>query len=85
MRGGWKKKIYGNDAITVYGKKRNLIKLRIENNYSKAQVAKLMGMSVMQYDKREKGLTMLTEKDLVKLANIFNVSIDEILGDDVIL
>ncbi len=50
--------------------------------YSKRYMAKLLGLSHVSYMRYEDGTSEPTQENLVKLADIFGVSVDYLLGRD---
>ena len=54
--------------------------IRKRYNLNQSQVAEKINMSQMGYSKYETGETMLNTHVLIKLARIYNVSIDYLLG-----
>lgn len=54
--------------------------LRIENEMTQTEVAKIIGMSQRGYSKYETGESDLPTKALISLAKLYNVSVDYILG-----
>lgn len=57
-----------------------LKELRKERHITQEKMAELLGVSYVQYFKYEKGQTDLSTPTLIKLAEIFNCTTDEILG-----
>ena len=59
-----------------------LIELRKINNLTQRQVANCLGISQPSYIRYENGKSEPTLNNLVKLADIFDVSTDYLLGRD---
>lgn len=57
-----------------------LRELRIDNDMSQQEVAKLLGMSQTGYSKYETGEVVPPADTLIKLAKLYNTSIDYLLG-----
>lgn len=66
--------------MTITGER--LKKLRLGRGMSQAEVAKLIGVERVTYLQYEKGINKPVRK-LNELANLFNVSTDYLLGNDV--
>ena len=58
----------------------NLIEVRKQNNLTQRQVAEHLGISQPSYIRYEKGKAEPTLENLVKLADLFDVSIDFLCG-----
>jgi len=58
----------------------NLKRIRKERKLTQSDVAKVLDITVSAYGNYELGQRSPTPEMLIKLANYFNVSIDEILG-----
>lgn len=54
--------------------------LREDHDMSQTQLAKLLGMSQTGYSKYETGENDIPTAILIKLANIYNTSVDYLLG-----
>ena len=63
---------------TMVGK--NLKKLRLQNKLSQTETAKLLGTSQTLYSAYERDQYEPNNKNLVKMAEIFNTSTDYLLG-----
>ena len=59
---------------------KRLKELRIENNYSQKEIAELMGIAQVTYSHYELGRRSVSIQNLVKIAQIYNVSVDYLLG-----
>lgn len=57
-----------------------LKELRKERHYTQEQMADYLGVSYVQYYKYEKGQTDLSTDTLIKIAQLFECTTDEILG-----
>ena len=57
-----------------------LIHLRKVNGYTQSEVAELLNVSRSTLSKYEKGLLMPNIENLIKLADLYNVSCDYLLG-----
>lgn len=57
-----------------------LQKLRTENNLSQEKVAELVGVSRQSVSKWEIGLSKPDTENLIRLAEIYHVSLDELIG-----
>lgn len=66
------------DVIDTLAKR--LKELRIENNYSQKEIAELMGIAQVTYSHYELGRRSVSIQNLVKIAQIYNVSVDYLLG-----
>ena len=58
----------------------NLIELRKENNLTQKAVANALGITQPSYIRYENGSAEPTQETLVKIADLFDVSIDFLLG-----
>lgn len=59
---------------------RRIRDLREDNDMNQTQVAKILGMSQTGYSKYETGENDLPTAILIKLADLYNTSIDYLLG-----
>ena len=59
---------------------KRLKELRIENNYSQYEIANLLGIAQVTYSNYELGRRSISIQNLVKIAKIYNVSTDYLLG-----
>ena len=66
------------DVIEILAKR--LKELRIENNYSQYEIAELMGIAQVTYSHYELGRRSVSIQNLVKIAQIYDVSTDYLLG-----
>ncbi len=55
--------------------------LRVQNKYTQKYVAEKLGISVQSYLSYEKGKTLPKVKNAIKLANLYDVSMDFLIGD----
>ena len=58
----------------------SLKKLRIKNNKSVDEISKLLNISVQAYYKYENGKNEPNIENLIKLADYYHVTIDELIG-----
>ena len=66
------------DVLKILSKR--LKELRIENNYSQQEIANLLEIAQVTYSHYELGRRSVTIQNLVKIAQIYNVSTDYLLG-----
>ena len=66
------------DVLEILSKR--LKELRIENNYSQYEIADLIGVAQVTYSHYELGRRSVSIQNLVKIAKIYNVSTDYLLG-----
>ncbi|MGJ3734828.1 helix-turn-helix domain-containing protein [Lactiplantibacillus plantarum] len=59
-----------------------IINLRESNNWSQKDLAEKMGLNKVTMNKIEHGNRSISNDELLKLANIFNVSTDYLLGNN---
>lgn len=59
---------------------KRLKELRIENNYSQYEIADLIGIAQVTYFHYELSRRSVSIQNLVKIAQIYNVSTDYLLG-----
>ena len=59
---------------------KRLKELRIENNYSQYEIANLIGIAQVTYSHYELGRRSISIQNIVKIAKIYNVSTDYLLG-----
>ncbi len=62
--------------------KQKLIETRKSRGYSQEQMAKHLHMDVSNYNRREKGQAKITSTEWEKLANLLNVSVEEIFESE---
>lgn len=62
--------------------KNNLFVLRKQNKFTQGKVAEKLGVTQQSYAKYEQGLTEPDIKSLIILSQIYNVTVDELLGND---
>lgn len=55
-----------------------LILLRKNNNITQKKLANLLGISEVQYGKKEKGLVEFKQDEMFIIANFFELKVDEI-------
>ena len=66
------------DVLEILSKR--LKELRIENNYSQYEIANIIGIAQVTYSHYELGRRSVSIQNLVKIAQIYNVSTDYLLG-----
>lgn len=66
------------DVLEILSKR--LKELRIENNYSQYEIANLIGIAQVTYSHYELGGRSISIQNLVKIAQIYNVSTDYLIG-----
>ena len=66
------------NVIEILAKR--LKELRKENNYSQYEIAELMGIAQVTYSHYELGRRSVSIQNLVKIAQIYDVSTDYLLG-----
>lgn len=66
------------DVIEILAKR--LKELRQENNYSQYEIADIIGIAQVTYSDYELGRRSVSIQNLVKIAQIYNVSVDYMLG-----
>ncbi len=59
-----------------------LLEQRALNGYTQKQLAEMLGIAQPSYIRYENGTSEPTQENLVKLADIFGVSVDYLLGRD---
>ncbi len=59
-----------------------LLEQRTLNGYTQKQLAEMLGITQPSYIRYENGTSEPTQENLVKLADIFGVSVDYLLGRD---
>ncbi len=57
-----------------------LLELRKQYNFTQVDMAKMLGITQPAYIRYEDGTAEPTQENLVKLAEIFDVSVDYLLG-----
>lgn len=60
----------------------NLLELRKKKGVTQREVAEILGITAVQYGNLENGKRSITQKNLLLLAEYFDVSVDQILGSD---
>ena len=60
--------------------KLRLKELRIENNYTQQYIAKYLNIKQNTYSQYENGLHVIPLESLAKLSELYNTSVDFILG-----
>ena len=59
--------------------KENLKELRTIYRYSQKRIAIILGISQVQYFKYESGINEPNIEMLIKIANLYNISLDELI------
>ena len=59
---------------------KNLKELRLQYGFTQKEVANKIGVKYQSYQNYERGLTLPTLINFVKLADLFDVSLDFLLG-----
>jgi len=62
--------------------KKKLILVRKEKGFSQKQVADYLFMDVSNYNRREKGISHIKPDEWIKLAEMFDVSVDDVYEYD---
>lgn len=57
-----------------------LKEIRKDNDYTQIEIAKILGITQVQYSRYETGERLIPITLLIKLADYYNVSIDYLLG-----
>ena len=63
----------------LYNLPKNLKDLRKQFDYTQAYVAQQVGISCQSYQAYEWGVTVPTLQNFIKLAKLYNISLDELL------
>ncbi len=64
----------------LYALSKNLTELRKQYGYTQKEVAERIGITYQSYQAYERGIAVPTLQNFVKLANMYEVSCDELLG-----
>jgi len=59
--------------------RKNLVSVRKANNLTQKEVSELLGITVRQYNRLESGTSDSSVKKWLKLAELFNTTIDDLL------
>lgn len=59
-----------------------LYNLRTINNFTQGDVALKLGISYQSYQAYEHGKTVPTLKNFIKIANLYGVSLDSLIGNE---
>ncbi len=65
----------------LYNLSKNLKELREQYGYTLKDVAKLLGITYQSYHAYERGLTVPTLQNFLKLAELYDVSLDDLIED----
>lgn len=57
-----------------------LKEIRKDNDFNQIEIAKLLGITQVQYSRYETGERLIPITHLIKLAEYYNVSVDYLLG-----
>lgn len=57
-----------------------LKEIRKDNDYNQIEIAKVLGITQVQYSRYETGERLIPITHLIKLAEYYNVSVDYLLG-----
>lgn len=57
--------------------------LRIENNFTQKFVAESLGITYQSYQAYELGISLPSLINFIKLANLYGVSLDYLIGKDI--
>lgn len=80
------RKMYqGTYRPSQFGKKYAIIDRRLSLGLTREHVAAVLGISVNSYISKEEGHTIFNERDLVLLSHLLDMSINDMLDDDVII
>ena len=60
--------------------KENLYELRTQNGWTQSDVAIKLGISYQSYQAYERGVAVPTLQNFIKLANLYDVSLDFLVG-----
>ena len=64
------------DNITI---KNNIRSIRKERKYTQEEVADMLGISLTAYRDLEKGSTSIVNSHIIKMADLFNISTEELV------
>ena len=59
---------------------KHLSELRIANSMTQSDVAKILGVSYQSYQAYERGVAVPTLQNFIKLADLYDVSLDYLVG-----
>lgn len=57
---------------------KELKKARIDKNLTQVEIAKLAGMNIATYNRKENGIRQFNESEIKKIADILEVEIEEV-------
>ena len=61
---------------------KNLKSLRKDYGYTQKQIAEILGITYQSYQAYERGITTPTLKHFIKIAEIYDVSLDFLIGKE---
>lgn len=64
----------------LYNLSKNLFELRKQYGYTQQEVSAKIGITYQAYQAYEHGITVPTLQNFIKLAKLYDVSCDELLG-----
>lgn len=65
----------------LYSLGKNLKALRLQYGYTQKQVAEKIGVTCQSYQAYEWGVTVPTLQNFIKLAKLYDVSLDDLIED----
>ena len=68
-----------NDMNDLYNLAKNLKILRLQYGYTQKQVAEKLGIATQSYQAYEWGVNVPTLQNFIKLARLYDVSLDDLL------
>ena len=63
----------------LYNLRTNLLRLRTENKYTQTTIANYLGITYQSYQAYERGLTVPSLKNFIKLAKLYDISLDDLI------
>ena len=70
---------FWNDMNDLYNLAKNLKALRLQYGYTQKQVAEKLGIATQSYQAYEWGVNVPTLQNFIKLARLYDVSLDDLL------
>lgn len=64
----------------LYNLSKNLIELRKQYGYTQQYVASYLGITYQSYQAYERGITVPTLQNFIKLSKLYEISCDELLS-----